>query len=289
MGLGEFSIFYIYWFLNRLERNSILLIEEPECFVSPRSQKGIINYLAKISCELGIVSIFSTHSPYTLTRIPYTNIRVLIPQGYEGRIYEPRSIQEALVSLGMSPTKSGIIFVEDSLSQRILELLFGHFNDQILREFEVLAVRGSDDDVLKAVNSIPKETRYFRIVGVLDSGMQQFKSKYKSQWPLDFLPGDKAPEQLLIDAAYDVDQQEDLSRLLSRDVTFVRMHLSNLEGYDHHDWMIELYRSLGVDYDDLVRALFDIWLKTGKNRDAAQEFVDSVAGQISELGDHRTQ
>src|SRR5579872_1963196 len=63
MGRGELALLLTYWTLRDLPANSILVIEEPETHVSPRSQDCLMNILAKFSDEMRIWAIIATHSP----------------------------------------------------------------------------------------------------------------------------------------------------------------------------------------------------------------------------------
>jgi len=48
MGAGEFAAFFLWWNLARAARFSVLLIEEPETFLSPGSQAAFSDRLLSI-------------------------------------------------------------------------------------------------------------------------------------------------------------------------------------------------------------------------------------------------
>lgn len=62
MGLGEVSILFIIWQMKRLSQGSIMIIDEPETYLSYQSQSGILDIMAKYSSEKSIWMIMSTHS-----------------------------------------------------------------------------------------------------------------------------------------------------------------------------------------------------------------------------------
>jgi predicted ATP-dependent endonuclease of OLD family len=68
MGLGELSVHYVLWHLQRIARDSIILIEEPETYLAPRSQEALINVLAKLSIEKNVWIVLTTHSPNILKK-----------------------------------------------------------------------------------------------------------------------------------------------------------------------------------------------------------------------------
>lgn len=76
MGLGELSAFYIFWNLKRLPKNSILIIDEPETYLSYKAQKALVNAIVKYSFEKSIWTIVSTHSLGILNKIPSKYIKL---------------------------------------------------------------------------------------------------------------------------------------------------------------------------------------------------------------------
>src|SRR5207249_4749613 len=68
MGQGELSLLIVLWELLTLPKNSILLLEEPETHVSPRSQEALMNVIAQNIVEKGIWTIVTTHSPVIVSK-----------------------------------------------------------------------------------------------------------------------------------------------------------------------------------------------------------------------------
>ena len=73
MGSGEHFLLYLFWCINKCEKETILIIEEPETYVSIQSQMHFINYLGKQIAEKGIQVIMTTHSPHLLA-VSYTHL-----------------------------------------------------------------------------------------------------------------------------------------------------------------------------------------------------------------------
>ena len=70
MGQGELSLLIMLWVLRDLKPNSILVLEEPESHVSPRSQAALMNVIAEACSQKGLWVIVTTHSPTVVARIP---------------------------------------------------------------------------------------------------------------------------------------------------------------------------------------------------------------------------
>ena len=77
MGRGELSLLLTYWTLKDMPKGSILILEEPETHVSPRSQDSLMNVVAKFCDEKGMWTIITTHSPTVINRLPREHIRLL--------------------------------------------------------------------------------------------------------------------------------------------------------------------------------------------------------------------
>ena len=61
MGIGEHFIVYMYYILEKLDNNTILIIEEPESYISVLSQRHFMNYLAKIISDKKISVVITSH------------------------------------------------------------------------------------------------------------------------------------------------------------------------------------------------------------------------------------
>ena len=76
MGNGELFILDMYWCIKRMGKDSILIIEEPETYISIFSQLNFITYIGEIISSKGISVIMTTHSPFILENIKNENIRL---------------------------------------------------------------------------------------------------------------------------------------------------------------------------------------------------------------------
>ena len=85
MGLGELALHLMLWHLERVEPQSIMLIEEPETHISPRSQQALLNVLARASARKKLWVIVTTHSAGIVARIPREHIRLVYRDGARNR------------------------------------------------------------------------------------------------------------------------------------------------------------------------------------------------------------
>ncbi|MFF2157252.1 ATP-dependent endonuclease [Paenibacillus chitinolyticus] len=270
MGLGEVAIHYIIWQLYRASKNSIILLEEPEAYLAPKSQEALINIIAKLSQEKGISVILTTHSPEVLKRIPIEHVRLLARVGPSVRIITPDYKSEYLTTLGINTNKSGVILVEDRFAREFTKSWVGKHDPHFLQEYEIISV-GSDNKIVSLLKDIPY-MNWFRVLGLLDGDRHELKEVYN--WPYTFLPGLCPPEKLLKDVA--LVNIEELALVLKREVNAVHRILSTLEGANHHDWFEEFHKGIGMTYEQLMASLVDLWYAYEDNNIVSEELFNNL-------------
>jgi predicted ATPase len=287
MGLGELSAHYIYWNISRAAENSVMLVEEPETYLSPRSQEALVNAIAQQCFSKGLWVILTTHSPSILQNIPPKHVRFLSKVGGKVEIITPESHSEYFPALGMTSRKSAVVFVEDKAARELASAWIAHFDPILAQELDIRDV-GGNNKVWEAL-FFPRVNGWLRVVGLLDGDARGVTAdffntkgnKEREHWPYAFLPGDGGPEILLHDAA--VKNVKLVSSKLERPYAMVHAALGSLEGEDHHEWLEELPKRLGVPFATLVKALFESWVGEAANAAIAerafQDFLTCLANQ----------
>ncbi|PYY27074.1 ATP-dependent nuclease [Paenibacillus illinoisensis] len=276
MGLGELSAHQIIWQLKRCSKNSIILIEEPESFLAPKSQEALLNVIAKYVEEKGGWVILSTHSPNILERIPIDHIRLLTRVGDRVQVMTPNSRDAHLTSFGVAPQKSSVLLVEDKFAREFIKILLSYYDPFLIQKIDIL--EAGDESKLKSIIRVFPKSSWLKIIGVFDGDMRSFKEVCK--WPYTFLPANVAPEQILKEEA--LQNINLLSSLLGKSEDLVSIILSSLEGLDHHDWFIELQHKLSVSYEQLIFTLFKVWINKSKNNEIALDVYIKINGLINE-------
>ncbi|MED3934403.1 AAA family ATPase [Priestia megaterium] len=259
MGLGELSILYILWNMKRISEKSIMVIDEPETYLAHRSQIGILDVMARYSSEKSIWMIISTHSFGMLSRIPPDHIKLLTRVGSDVRITTHNDDFIYLNALGMPKQKTGVIFVEDRVAREFTRLWIGRFAPHLVQQYLIKDV-GSASEIVSTLK-FPILEGWISIIGVFDGDQRNKitdKNKTGYNWPCSFLPSNKPPEKILKDAARG--NITALATMLQKNIDETHIILGNLEGKDHHDWIIELHKELGIGFDALMKALFEIYV-----------------------------
>lgn len=254
MGLGEKAAHYIYWNLRKSSKNTIVLLEEPETYLAPRSQIALLDVIAKLSYKNKFWVILTTHSHGILNNIPAENVRFLTKGIDNVRIIEPKSKKDYLQNLGISSNKTGVIFVEDRASRVFSKYWLGKFCPNLLNEFEIVDISGVEN-IEKQLTIFPSTINWVKIVGLFD-GDQRGKILTNINWPYSFLPGTESLELQFIEITRLM--RNELATMINQDLTKIDMALSLLHGKDPHDWLTELPSLLGLSYEQMMGVLFEL-------------------------------
>lgn len=275
MGLGELAALMLLWRLTRIDAGTVVLVEEPETFLSSRATVALLDVLAETIHRRRLYAVVTTHSPGLAASVPLPAIRVLTSRGELSELRKPSSRAELELLLGSHAGLARAIVVEDSTAAIVVGELLGRYRGIWGRSVEILKT-GSKDDVLAICKTFPVAERV-RLVGVLD-GNEEIPDE-GSGWPLLRLPGPENPDLLLREAATaDIDG---LAASLNRDRDAVMATVETLSGADEHDWHAGVAQSLGLDVPAAVRASLSCWLKTQAHEFEANQLVDAIAAALS--------
>jgi hypothetical protein len=265
------------WTLNRVKKNAIVVIEEPETYISSRSQDAFMDLVAKSCDERGLWIIVTTHSPVVIRRLPNSHVVMLASDGAKSiLIPEPRDHQIASI-LGGGVSYENLLLAEDQCGKTFALALCELLDPDLRRQVVAVATGGYSrtDTVLGA---LPRPERWStKIVGVYDGDVRGVARPH-SHWPVVFLPGNAAPEVLLRNALNDAKGRQQLSLALGVSLENIAIALQAAAGRDHHDWHEEVARVLGPDKLTVTRALSKVWLSL--NPVDGQAFIDELRAAI---------
>lgn len=274
MGIGEHFIFYAHWLLRRMHTSDIVIIEEPETFVSINSQKNLMNYLAKLACKNGIIFIITTHSPFILDKVDVDNISIISKFGSSTTVINPESKEAVLEQLGLHFVKEGIIYFEDDVAlfffKRLISQL-GFYNIKKKYDLEIVDGESGISNMLK----YPKTLNFkYRIVGVYDGDMIERIEKIKDKFAFEyyFLPSiigvEKSFKKIITSYPNLLEKSYGKEDLIG--------FLSTIAGEEPHDWLIELEKKLAIGKNELVSLLTDEWMELEENKENIKMFCDNI-------------
>tara|TARA_R110002049_G_scaffold104048_5_gene250453 strand:- start:294 stop:1766 length:1473 start_codon:yes stop_codon:yes gene_type:complete len=279
MGQGELSLLYILWRTRTLPKDSVLVIEEPETHVSPRSQRALMDILAKHCSERGLSVVLTTHSPAIISSLP-TKQLVLVARDVNGSVASvPSRRAEVNQLLGAATIKRALILVEDRAAAQFARSLLSFCNPDALSYMDFVDA-GGHANIEAALKSLPPTCGdWFSLVGVFDGDMNGGIQPERFHWGHCFLPGESGPEELLMNSLRaHTDRMNRLGGELRLPPGDVRTALNTVEGLDPHDWFTQLPILIRCTHEQLMSALVSIWIES--NADLAIQFVNTLIDMI---------
>lgn len=287
MGLGEHLLLYIYYLLDKIEKNSILIIEEPESFISVLSQIHLINHLSKIIAKKRITVIISSHSPYILESIREGHIRIISNFHNNINIFSPDQKEEAQKALGIEyekieqifeiHNKKATVFVEDYAARVFLSCLINEESPYIYKNIDIISVNG-ESSITSRLSFNDSEFMSHRFIGVYDGDM---KEKFEREriyegiyWPYLFLPVNECIEKEIIACLSTKKNQIELCSIIDINLSFLIAILSKHAGEDHHDWVLNVAKDINKTLEELIQAFYSIWKKD--KVDDIRSFINSM-------------
>ena len=273
MGLGEFGLHLLAWYVTRLPAKSVLMLEEPESFTAPASQSRVIDLLVEQIDERKLTVVLTTHSPEIVEKCPRSCVVLAVRQGASTFVEQRPTDSQLANAVGLRRPLVAVVLVEDRVAADTLRVLLNRFTPGLTNSLLIQAAGGRDISTMLFHTvehvSVPK------YLGIYDGDQRRRRGE---QAAVTFLPTDEAPEVFLRRAA---DQNVSaLARLVGVPENDMRMILGNLEGVDHHDWLEELRKAIDKPGVAVVDILLEIWLSHDENRKQAEAFVGRIVEMI---------
>jgi energy-coupling factor transporter ATP-binding protein EcfA2 len=279
MGLGELSLLYTFWKISTIDRPSIVLLEEPETFVAPRSQRALIDIAAKFTNDKKLFVIISSHSGIIAGRVPNTHLN-LVTKGNPNVVIAPNPAAHLLIErLGLFSYKSAVLLVEDASAKALLSAILFNQDSRLASSCEI-SIAGSDSEITTALKSLPSNNlNRFRLVGVYDGDARNKPEIRNAEvvWPKIFLPGDACPE-IMIQVHVRSLGIGSVAKELARTEVAVETAFGGAAGKNHHDWLLEVCAALRMDIDEFFERLTPSWILA--NEALATGFAQQIKAAI---------
>lgn len=275
MGAGEISALHIWWHLTRAGDGSVVLIEEPEAFLSHACQKALANFIIATAGKKRICTVISSHAAAIIDSMPQTSLQFL-SRGRGGlQLVGDQPHPILLRSVGIDPPLKAVVFVEDDAAREFCIALLERADPAFARQI-VVDVRGGESEITAAL----RLTRIFRIpfkfIGLFDGD-------FREEIPEDLLdisvslPGTVAIEKIFREMV-GIHQNEVANKLGAQNLVAV---LNGLEGADHHDWYESVAREVGLTKHQLFPILFGIWVGVDGNADKCQAVYQAIKEKLA--------
>ncbi|MGI2175202.1 ATP-dependent nuclease [Shewanella ulleungensis] len=274
MGIGEVSLIYFFWLIERiasLSEYSLLLIEEPESYLPPKTQKRLMNCLAWLVAEKAVSVVMSTHSEHILSFISPDRIHLMIDSGAEKLFHKDFEAVGEILELGLQKTtsKKGLLCVEDEAALILIKEVLGELAD--LYSYEIA---GSEGDLIKRCEVFVNNVDDYKFRAVFDGDS---RDKYTTQLGSNqvdrYLPTNLAPDELIHYYFLGLDNNT-IAAILEVAPHRINIAKESAQGTEFHDYFREVSKSLPLEESRLFAKVCRHWCEN--NQAVVQEFIESL-------------
>lgn len=257
---------------------SIVIIDEIETSLHPRTQRRLMRDLATICRQKQVQILLSTHSPYILDELP-EQARAFIILGTDGerQMMYGVSPEFAMTKMDDVPQYECDLYVEDERAKTMLE--------------EILVTKAPD--LVQRVRIIP--------YGAKSVGMALGQMVEKNRFPtpsrvfLDGdvgeapgclnLPGEDAPERVVMGALKKAAWLGVASRTGRNYPHLADACTTAMTLADHHDWVRQAATDLVIGGDTLWQALSAEWAAKCLDPDVALRIAQSIQDAVDRVAE----
>lgn len=282
MGLGEFSVHFLFWILDQYRDQSdlTLLLDEPDAYLPPIGVESLLARLLNICLSRRWRLIISTHSAEMITRAVEEKALTLLRVDHQGRTsaLHSASTPNLAVDLLPQPAVDRVLFCEDESAWYLTRALLDVHNARLSKATSV--VWGNGHGYLRRLHeALPRPPRSeIKFAYVFDGDQRGTQVAQASRWPAVFLPTGEDPDALFREVARDPSK---LADRLGIGLTALQLTLDSIEAADKHDWVTFLGDRHGRPV--VLRALAMLWAE--QNPAAGKAFAGELdAGWISTTG-----
>ena len=265
-GAGETTM--MEFLESNIQQYSLVVIDEIETSLHPRSQRRLIRDLADISRIKEVQIILSTHSPYILEELP-EEARMYIWEGAAGReVIKGVSPDFAMTKMDLEQHPECDIYVEDEIAKILLrEIIVAHSSQLISRCLIVpygAASVGQSLGQMVQGDRFPRPTRVY-----LDGDQPEMPGCVK-------LPGDDAPERVVFEGLAGI-EWKDIAVRVGRSHSELSDACARAMTFDeHHDWVRLAADDVTLAGHNLWQVMCAVWAKECLTTTQANKIVDPV-------------
>jgi energy-coupling factor transporter ATP-binding protein EcfA2 len=272
MGTGELALLYLFWTIEGSPQESVILLEEPESFIAPRSQRTFIDWLASRVVDKKLFVVVSSHSGQIVERFPLKSILLCTRVGTRTVVQQAPPIHLLVERLGILGHRRCLLLVEDSAAEALAHALIRALEPRLYMECDVV-IATSNGHITKALIHLPMiASKRIVAIGVYD-GDQEGLATEKVPWPKVFLPGKMGPEALLREICSS-ESVQNLSEALNVDEVELAAVLGGAAGAEDHDWLTRVAHGLDRDLKTLFREVVPLWIESHDSD--AERFLKAI-------------
>lgn len=255
-----------------LPRYSLVLIDEIETSLHPRSQRRLVRDLAEKCRELELQIILTTHSPYVLDELPHEARAQIIQTEKRRTIIYGVSPEFAMTKMDDVPQHECDLYVEDERAKVMLTEVLASCNSELVQRCQIIPYGAAS--VGSALGIMVSQGRFPRPSCVFLDGDQATAIGCIN------LPGDDAPERVVFEALR-AKNWLNVSARIGRGFSDVADACDQaMLLTDHHEWVKHAGNKLVVAGNILWHALCAQWAKECLSPDDAKRVIQPIGDAL---------
>jgi ABC-type lipoprotein export system ATPase subunit len=282
MSLGELAASVVLRVLRSTRDGDILLLDEPENFLSPLARQRLLDIIVQQAVEKQLSVVIASHSAEIIRRLPLTSLRT-IEQGLQGVTIANVTIpSQATRAVGLDVRPGVLLLVEDSFAHRLLKALLARLLPTLHLDLGIVeagrehgSVSGGEGAVVATARALWNNDMGICVLGVLDGDYRE-QLKTKPDY-VAFLPGTTCPEDVVVGTLKS--SLSDAAAAVGVPERAFAKALQAAEGADIHDRPHIISSAVGVDVSELI-SYAARWL--ARSPQHAQD-LRSLTGEIQVL------
>jgi predicted ATPase len=257
-----------------LPKYSLVLIDEIETSLHPRTQRRLIRDLAEKARESELQIVMTTHSPYILDELPHeARAQIMLTTAGRSLVYGV-SPEFAMSKMDDIPHYECEVYVEDKRAQAlVVEVLFHHAPDTASK---CRTIPYGAASVGQALGIMVSQKRFPRPSVVFLDGDQGVAPGCFN------LPGDDAPERVVFESLDEKNWQNIALRIGRNYSDVADIRIQSMALTDHHEWVKFAANKLVLSSDILWQAMCSEWaahkLKPLEAKKITQPIEDALIG-----------
>lgn len=258
MGQGEHKLLLIWWKMFSSKRNAFLLLEEPEAYVCPSSQKKMMDMIAFYASGKNINIIMTTHSEHILSKLNIGSVNILKRKGKDKFELVPASNNTRyFVALGLNSECKNILLVEDDFAKLTLELILRKYDEHMYKTSVIHSLQGESN--IQMVTKHYQGASHFNYVAVYDADQRGITEDFTPCIDKVYLPSisNVAPEVEVIN--YVQSNINGYASRLNLDAELLEEAITDVVE-DHHDWFKSLSNGLDKNLAILTTEAIQLWI-----------------------------
>lgn len=265
---------------KKIPKYSIVIIDEIETSLHPRTQRRIIRDLATICRTNEVQCVLSTHSPYVLDELPPEGRLYLMDAGFQKKIIAGVSPAFAMTKMDDEVYPEGDVYVEDDRSGALLnEIIARSSHKDLVLRYQIVPYGAASTG--RALGGMAKERRFPRpTIVFLDGDQVEMEGCV-------LLPGEDSPERVVFEELLSAGL-DGLAGRLSRSAsdTFEACKAATLVS-DHHEWVGLAADRLKVPGDVLWQGMCAEWCVRCCASEVADKLGEAILQTIIDYGGSR--